>query len=96
MPHHTIAAIRTVENSISVLQILLLVFFFFFVLSFFIQEGKRQSDTPALWWIDGDGNEVKWSFQDVALKSKRLDFPFCLYGVGACNLKSTITAIENI
>lgn len=35
------------------------------------EEGKRQSDNPALWWIDGDGNEVKWSFQDVALKSKR-------------------------
>ncbi|KAJ7376464.1 hypothetical protein OS493_034454 [Desmophyllum pertusum] len=35
------------------------------------KEGKRQSDHPALWWIDGAGSEVKWSYQDVAMKSKR-------------------------
>ena len=37
----------------------------------FLQEGERQSDTPALWWIDGEGEEVKWSFQDVSLNSKK-------------------------
>ena len=36
-----------------------------------LQEGKKQSDTPALWWIDGDGDEVKWSFQDLAFNSKK-------------------------
>ncbi|KAL9978448.1 hypothetical protein ACROYT_G015962 [Oculina patagonica] len=35
------------------------------------KEGKRKSDHPALWWIDGAGNELKWSFQDVALNSKK-------------------------
>ena len=36
-----------------------------------MQEGKRKSDTPALWWIDSEGNEVKWCFQDVAFWSKK-------------------------
>ena len=36
-----------------------------------MQEGKRKSDTPALWWIDSKGNEVKWYFQDVAFWSKK-------------------------
>ncbi|XP_078360117.1 acyl-coenzyme A synthetase ACSM4, mitochondrial-like [Oculina patagonica] len=35
------------------------------------KKGTRKSDYPALWWIDGIDNEVKWSFQDVALKSKK-------------------------
>lgn len=41
------------------------------------KEGKRQSNTPALWWIDGDGNEVKWSFQDVAFNSKKTANMLC-------------------
>ena len=36
-----------------------------------MQKGKRKSDTPALWWIDSEGNEVKWCFQDVAFWSKK-------------------------
>lgn len=35
------------------------------------QESKRKGDIPALWWIDGDGNEVKWSFQEVVWNSKK-------------------------
>ncbi|KAJ7376471.1 hypothetical protein OS493_034461 [Desmophyllum pertusum] len=35
------------------------------------KEGKRQSDHPALWWIDGAGSEVKWSYQDVVVNSKK-------------------------
>ncbi|XP_027036792.1 acyl-coenzyme A synthetase ACSM4, mitochondrial-like isoform X1 [Pocillopora damicornis] len=36
------------------------------------KEGKKQSDHPALWWIDGAGNEVKWTFGDVAVNSKKV------------------------
>ena len=43
----------------------------FTLLLFPLQEGKRQNNGPALWWIDGQGNEVKWSFQDVVLNSKK-------------------------
>ncbi|XP_078364170.1 acyl-coenzyme A synthetase ACSM4, mitochondrial-like [Oculina patagonica] len=35
------------------------------------KQGTRKSNHPALWWVDGVGNEVKWSFQDVAIKSKK-------------------------
>lgn len=35
------------------------------------KEGKRRNNHPALWWIDGDGKEVKWSYQDVVLNSKK-------------------------
>ncbi|XP_078368735.1 acyl-coenzyme A synthetase ACSM4, mitochondrial-like [Oculina patagonica] len=41
------------------------------------KEGKRKSDIPALWWIDGAGNELKWSFQDVALNSKKTANVLC-------------------
>ncbi|XP_078364359.1 acyl-coenzyme A synthetase ACSM4, mitochondrial-like [Oculina patagonica] len=41
------------------------------------KEGKRKSDHPALWWIDGNGNEVKWSFQDVAVNSKKTANVLC-------------------
>ncbi|XP_027036795.1 acyl-coenzyme A synthetase ACSM4, mitochondrial-like isoform X2 [Pocillopora damicornis] len=36
------------------------------------EKGKKQSDHPALWWIDGAGNEVKWTFGDVAVNSKKV------------------------
>ncbi|KAL9978441.1 hypothetical protein ACROYT_G015955 [Oculina patagonica] len=41
------------------------------------KEGKRKSDHPALWWIDGNGYEIKWSFQDVAVKSKKTANVLC-------------------
>ncbi|XP_078366389.1 acyl-coenzyme A synthetase ACSM3, mitochondrial-like [Oculina patagonica] len=41
------------------------------------KDGKRKSDHPALWWIDGNGNEVKWSFQDVMLNSKKTANVLC-------------------
>ncbi|XP_078368730.1 acyl-coenzyme A synthetase ACSM4, mitochondrial-like isoform X2 [Oculina patagonica] len=41
------------------------------------KEGKRKSDHPALWWIDGAGNELKWSYQDVALNSKKTANVLC-------------------
>ena len=34
-------------------------------------KAKKNSDTLALYWIDGNTNEVKWSFQDVAFWSKK-------------------------
>jgi len=35
------------------------------------KDGKRQNNHPALWWIDGAGNEVKWSYQHAVLNSKK-------------------------
>ncbi|KAJ7376475.1 acyl-CoA synthetase medium-chain member 4 [Desmophyllum pertusum] len=35
------------------------------------KDGEKESDHPALWWVDGEGKEVKWSFQDLSSNSKR-------------------------
>ncbi|XP_072044595.1 acyl-coenzyme A synthetase ACSM3, mitochondrial-like isoform X2 [Amphiura filiformis] len=34
--------------------------------------GDRTERIPALWWIDDDGNEIKWSFQDLENQSKKV------------------------
>ncbi|NXJ14998.1 ACSM3 synthetase, partial [Odontophorus gujanensis] len=34
------------------------------------KEGKKPK-TPALWWVDGDGEEVKWSFEDLGVLSRQ-------------------------
>lgn len=36
------------------------------------KKGERESDIPALWWVSGEGQEEKWSFQDLASNSKRV------------------------
>ncbi|XP_068721631.1 acyl-coenzyme A synthetase ACSM4, mitochondrial-like isoform X2 [Montipora capricornis] len=35
------------------------------------KHGDKVHYNPALWWSDGDGQEVKWSFQDLASISKK-------------------------
>lgn len=34
------------------------------------QEGRRPS-SPALWWVSEQGTQVKWSFEELALESKK-------------------------
>eukprot|EP00057_Strongylocentrotus_purpuratus_P007182 XP_011661656.1 PREDICTED: acyl-coenzyme A synthetase ACSM3, mitochondrial-like [Strongylocentrotus purpuratus] len=36
------------------------------------ETGERSTSTPAFWWIDTKGNEIKWSFRDLAEKSKKV------------------------
>ncbi|XP_038048324.1 acyl-coenzyme A synthetase ACSM3, mitochondrial-like [Patiria miniata] len=36
------------------------------------QAGTRGSKTPALWWIDDHGSDIKWSFTDLQDKSKKV------------------------
>ncbi|XP_022092529.1 acyl-coenzyme A synthetase ACSM3, mitochondrial-like [Acanthaster planci] len=36
------------------------------------QTGTRSSKTPALWWVDDHGNEIKWSFLDLKNKSMKV------------------------
>ncbi|XP_077979979.1 acyl-coenzyme A synthetase ACSM3, mitochondrial-like [Glandiceps talaboti] len=36
------------------------------------QTGKRRGKLPAFWWIDDNGNELKWTFQDLSAKSKKV------------------------
>ncbi|KAJ7305836.1 hypothetical protein JRQ81_010202 [Phrynocephalus forsythii] len=33
--------------------------------------GGRQPSNPALWWVSDEGNEVKWSFAEMSLTSKK-------------------------
>ncbi|XP_066496941.1 acyl-coenzyme A synthetase ACSM4, mitochondrial-like [Tiliqua scincoides] len=35
------------------------------------KEGKRPS-TPALWWINGSGGEVRWSFEELGVLSRKV------------------------
>ncbi|XP_066496574.1 acyl-coenzyme A synthetase ACSM3, mitochondrial-like isoform X3 [Tiliqua scincoides] len=35
------------------------------------KEGRRQPLNPALWYISDQGDEVKWSFEELALESKK-------------------------
>ncbi|KAJ6659739.1 hypothetical protein lerEdw1_018454 [Lerista edwardsae] len=35
------------------------------------KEGRRQSSNPALWYLSDQGDEVKWSFEELALESKK-------------------------
>ncbi|XP_062915359.1 acyl-coenzyme A synthetase ACSM3, mitochondrial isoform X3 [Mobula hypostoma] len=48
------------------------------------KNGSRGSN-PALWWLNQRGQEVKWSFQDLALYSKKVANILS----DACNLQST-------
>lgn len=34
------------------------------------QEGKRSSG-PALWWVNNQGDEIKWSFRELRDLSRR-------------------------
>lgn len=34
------------------------------------QEGKR-GPNPAFWWVNGQGDEVKWSFREIADLTRR-------------------------
>ncbi|XP_041473470.1 acyl-coenzyme A synthetase ACSM3, mitochondrial-like [Lytechinus variegatus] len=36
------------------------------------ETGERSSNIPAFWWIDTEGNEIKWSFRDLSTKSKKV------------------------
>ncbi|XP_078521216.1 acyl-coenzyme A synthetase ACSM3, mitochondrial-like isoform X1 [Lissotriton helveticus] len=35
------------------------------------KDGKKPSN-PALWWIDGEGGEVKWSYEELEVFSKKV------------------------
>ncbi|XP_078367005.1 acyl-coenzyme A synthetase ACSM4, mitochondrial-like isoform X2 [Oculina patagonica] len=41
------------------------------------KNGEKESHTPALWWVAGEGKEVRWSFQDLASNSKRAANVLC-------------------
>jgi len=47
------------------------------------KDGQRESNTPALWWVDGEGLELKWNFQDLASNSKQTANVLCT----AANIK---------
>lgn len=36
-----------------------------------LQDGNRPS-TPALWWINGKGGEVRWSFEELGVLSRKV------------------------
>lgn len=36
-----------------------------------LQAGKRPSN-PAFWWINGKGEEVKWSFEELGFLSRKV------------------------
>ncbi|XP_032303516.1 acyl-coenzyme A synthetase ACSM5, mitochondrial-like isoform X2 [Coturnix japonica] len=46
------------------------------------KEGKKPK-TPALWWVDGDGEEVKWSFEELGVLSRKAANVLS----GACSLQ---------
>ncbi|XP_069839907.1 acyl-coenzyme A synthetase ACSM3, mitochondrial-like isoform X2 [Dendropsophus ebraccatus] len=46
------------------------------------KDGSRHSN-PALWWIDGQGKEVKWSFDELGFHSRKVANILS----DACNLK---------
>ena len=33
--------------------------------------GQRKAGHPAFWWVDDEGHEMKWSFEELVEKSKR-------------------------
>lgn len=35
------------------------------------KDGRRQPSNPALWYVSDRGDEVKWSFEELALESKK-------------------------
>ncbi|XP_019397751.1 PREDICTED: acyl-coenzyme A synthetase ACSM4, mitochondrial-like isoform X3 [Crocodylus porosus] len=35
------------------------------------KDGRRSSSNPALWWVGGKGDEVKWSFEELGLLSRK-------------------------
>nr|XP_006123197.1 acyl-coenzyme A synthetase ACSM4, mitochondrial-like [Pelodiscus sinensis] len=35
------------------------------------KDGKRPSN-PAFWWVSGEGNEVRWSFEELGFHSKKV------------------------
>uniref|UniRef100_A0A8B9C4L9 medium-chain acyl-CoA ligase n=1 Tax=Anser brachyrhynchus TaxID=132585 RepID=A0A8B9C4L9_9AVES len=35
------------------------------------KEGKKTKN-PALWWVDGDGEEIKWSFEELGILSRKV------------------------
>ncbi|NXX46570.1 ACSM3 synthetase, partial [Tricholaema leucomelas] len=37
-----------------------------------IEKAKRRPPNPALWWVDGKGEEVKWSFEELGLLSRKV------------------------
>ncbi|KAJ8037852.1 Acyl-coenzyme A synthetase ACSM3, mitochondrial [Holothuria leucospilota] len=37
------------------------------------RNGERLTSTPALWWVHEDGQELKFSFQDIQEQSKKYD-----------------------
>ncbi|XP_010140959.1 PREDICTED: acyl-coenzyme A synthetase ACSM3, mitochondrial-like [Buceros rhinoceros silvestris] len=46
------------------------------------KEGKR-SKNPALWWVDGAGGEVRWSFEELGVLSRKVANVLS----GACGLQ---------
>ncbi|POI30208.1 hypothetical protein CIB84_006043 [Bambusicola thoracicus] len=46
------------------------------------KEGKKTKN-PALWWVDGDGQEVKWSFEELGVLSRKAANVLS----GACSLQ---------
>ncbi|NXK56289.1 ACSM3 synthetase, partial [Chauna torquata] len=35
------------------------------------KEGKKPKN-PAFWWVDGDGGEVRWSFEELGVLSRKV------------------------
>ncbi|XP_030315607.1 acyl-coenzyme A synthetase ACSM3, mitochondrial isoform X1 [Calypte anna] len=46
------------------------------------KEGKK-SKNPALWWVDGAGEEVRWSFEELGVLSRKVANILC----DACSLQ---------
>uniref|UniRef100_A0A663N5S7 medium-chain acyl-CoA ligase n=1 Tax=Athene cunicularia TaxID=194338 RepID=A0A663N5S7_ATHCN len=36
-----------------------------------IEKAGKRSSNPAFWWVDGKGEEVKWSFEELAFLSRK-------------------------
>ncbi|KAM3916300.1 acyl-coenzyme A synthetase ACSM3, mitochondrial-like [Leptodactylus fuscus] len=47
------------------------------------EKDGRKKPNPALWWIDGEGKEVKWSFEELGSRSRKVANILC----GACDLE---------
>ncbi|XP_039216391.1 acyl-coenzyme A synthetase ACSM4, mitochondrial-like isoform X2 [Crotalus tigris] len=37
-----------------------------------VEKAGKRSSNPALWWIDGKGGEVRWSFEELGLYSRKV------------------------
>ncbi|NXN93456.1 ACSM3 synthetase, partial [Rhinopomastus cyanomelas] len=37
-----------------------------------IEKAGKRPPNPALWWVNGDGEEVKWTFEELGLQSRKV------------------------